>query len=97
MAQSLQPILSPRSIAVIGASRTTGTIGHEIVRNLVQGGFTGSVYPVNPFAESIYSIPAWPEVEAIPGPVDQAIVVVPKEHVPPLRRGVFGRASAGWW
>ena len=103
MPASLQAILAPRSIAVIGASRTPGTIGHEIVRNLIRGGFTGSVYPVNPHARAICSIPAWPEVEAIPEQLDQAIIVVPKELVmgvaeAAIRKGVKGLVviSAGF-
>jgi len=95
MPDSLQPILAPRSIAVIGASRTPGTIGHEIVHNLVRCGFTGALYPVNPLADAICSIPAWPDVEAIPEPVEQAVVVVPKERVMEVvagcaRKGVRG-------
>ncbi|HEU5220388.1 MAG TPA: acetate--CoA ligase family protein, partial [Gemmatimonadales bacterium] len=95
MSEQLRPILSPRSIAVIGASRTPGTIGHEVTWNLVRCGFTGAVYPVNPKATSICSIPAYPDVEAIPGPVDQAVIVVPKELVQGVvescaRKGVGG-------
>ena len=77
----LEPILRPRSIAVIGASRTPGTIGHEIVANLVRGGFTGSVHPVNPKAKAIYSIRAAPSVASLPEPVDLAVITVPKELV----------------
>ncbi len=78
---ALEPILRPRSIAVIGASRTPGTIGHEIVANLVRGGFTGSVHPVNPKARAIYSIRAAPNVASLPEPVDLAVITVPKELV----------------
>ena len=78
---SLRPILAPTSVAVVGASRTPGTIGHEIVASLARCGFTGAVYPVNPKAMAICSIPACPEVAALPEGVDQAIIVVPKELV----------------
>ena len=78
---SLAPILRPRSIAVVGASRTPGTIGHEIVASLVNGGFSGRVHPVNPNAEAIRSIPAHPDVASVPGPVDLAVIVVPKHLV----------------
>lgn len=78
---SLRPILAPTSVAVVGASRTPGTIGHEIVASLARCGFTGAVYPVNPKATAICSIPAYSEVAALPAGVDQAIIVVPKELV----------------
>jgi acetyltransferase len=77
----LDPILRPSSIAVIGASRTPGTVPHELVANLIRGGFTGPVYPVNPQARSICSIRAYRTVRDIPEPVDQAVIVVPQALV----------------
>jgi acyl-CoA synthetase (NDP forming) len=62
MTLPLAPILSPRSIAVVGASRTPDTIGHQIVANLLRYGFTGAVYPVNPRAGSIHSVRAYPRI-----------------------------------
>ena len=50
---SLDPILAPRSVAVIGASRSPSTMGHQILANLVRYGYTGTVYPVNPNAPAI--------------------------------------------
>ena len=76
---ALDAILKPRSIAVVGASRATNTIGHQIVANIVGCGFTGAVYPVNPKAHAIHAMPAWPSVRAIPERVDVAVVTVPKE------------------
>jgi acetyl coenzyme A synthetase (ADP forming)-like protein len=81
MPGSLDPILRPRSVAVIGASRNSRTIGSQIVANLVQGGFTGPVYPVNPSARAIHALPAWRSVGAVPEPPDLAVIVVPKEAV----------------
>ena len=78
---SLDPILKPRSVAVIGASRRPDTIGNEILANIVKYGFTGAVYPVNPNAASIHSIKAYPSVSDIPDAVDLAVIVVPREHV----------------
>lgn len=77
----LDPLLRPRSIAVVGASRTPRTIGWQILDNLLRHGFAGAVHPVNPGAGSIHSIRAYPSVEAIPEPVDLAVIVVPKQHV----------------
>ena len=79
--RSMERVLRPRSIAVIGASRAPGTIGHELVVNLVRGGFQGPVYPVNPKAAYIASLPCWESVEAIPRQVDLAVVAVPAAAV----------------
>jgi acetyl coenzyme A synthetase (ADP forming)-like protein len=77
----LDAIFRPRGIAVIGASRKPGTIGYEIVDNLVRHGYRGAVYPVNPNAVSVHSIPSWPSVRDVRGDVDLAVIAVPKEHV----------------
>jgi acetyl coenzyme A synthetase (ADP forming)-like protein len=81
IAGALDALLKPSSIAVIGASRQPNTIGHQVVSNLVTHGFTGPVYPVNPRATSINSMHAWPDLASLPGPVDCAIVCVPRERV----------------
>jgi acetyl coenzyme A synthetase (ADP forming)-like protein len=81
MKSSLDSLFRPESVAVIGASRNPGTIGYQIVDNLVRHGFTGVVYPVNPNAKAIHSIRAYPSIAEVPDTVDMAIVVVPKEHV----------------
>jgi acetate---CoA ligase (ADP-forming) len=78
---SLDPIFKPRSIAVIGASRTPGTIGHQVLANLIEFGFTGAVYPVNSHADAIHSVKAYPSIRDVPDPVDLAVIALPKEHV----------------
>ena len=80
-ARALDPILCPRSVAVVGASREPGTIGNQLVVNLVDYGFTGIVYPVNPRASSVHAIRAYPSVSAIAAPVDMAVIAVPKQVV----------------
>ena len=94
-ARSMQRLLRPHSVAVIGASRKAGTVGHELVRNLVGGGFQGPVYPVNPTATHIGSLPCFASIEAVPGDIDLAIVAVPARSVPETveacgRKGVGG-------
>ena len=81
MSSTLDALFRPRTVAVVGTSRRRGTIGHQILDNLLRHGFEGVVYPVNPQAESVHSVRAYPSVGHIPGPVDLAVVVVPKEHV----------------
>ena len=80
-AATLAPILAPSSIAVIGASRTPGTIGHQILSNLITHGFTGAVYPVNGRARAICSVRSLPAVSALPEPPDLAVICVPKDAV----------------
>ena len=78
---ALTAFFRPRSVAVIGASRRRDSIGGKVFHNLLSYGFNGPVYPVNPMADVVQSVPAYPTVEAIPGPVDLAVIVVPADHV----------------
>jgi acyl-CoA synthetase (NDP forming)/RimJ/RimL family protein N-acetyltransferase len=80
-AASIERIFRARSIAVIGASRRQDSIGQAMVRNLVLGNFSGSVYAVNSQAEAVSGLPAYKTVQDIPGEVDVAIVAVPAESV----------------
>jgi len=75
--ESLKSILYPKSIAVIGASRYPGTIGYLLVRSLIESGYVGAVYPVNPNIEVVSSIKTYHSVLAIPGEVEMAILAVP--------------------
>jgi len=79
---ALDPILRPRSVAVIGASRSPNTIGHEILANIIGYEFTGAVFPVNPKASTVHSVKAYPRIGDIPDPVDLAVIVVPRDAVP---------------
>jgi acetyl coenzyme A synthetase (ADP forming)-like protein len=79
---SIARLLAPRSIAVIGASRHPGTIGHELFRNLLSFGFEGPVYPVNPLTSSVAGVRAYPTMLDVPDSVDLAVVVVPAAVVP---------------
>ncbi|MEV6979663.1 acetate--CoA ligase family protein [Sphaerisporangium sp. NPDC051017] len=74
---SLARVLAPGSIAVVGAGRGPSGAGHKVLRNLVDGGFPGPVYPVNPKASHVAGIQAYPDVRALPGPVDLVVVAVP--------------------
>ncbi|MFQ5888996.1 MAG: acetate--CoA ligase family protein [Gemmatimonadota bacterium] len=77
----LDSLLRPRSIAVIGASRSPGSIGYDVLDNLLCHRFTGPVYPVNPNADSVHSVPAYPSVRSLPEAPELAVIVVPKERV----------------
>jgi len=75
--ESIRRMLCPASIAVVGAGREPGSIGHAVFRNLIDGEFTGAVYPVNPHARSVAGVRAYPDVASIPDPVDLAVIATP--------------------
>ncbi|HET6665622.1 MAG TPA: GNAT family N-acetyltransferase, partial [Acidimicrobiales bacterium] len=94
-ARSVARLLTPRSVAVIGASRKPATVGHQVLRNLLAGGFVGPVYPVNPWAPHVASVKAYPTVLDVPDAVDLAVVAVPAAAVLDVikqcgRKGVAG-------
>ncbi|HEU4934589.1 MAG TPA: GNAT family N-acetyltransferase [Pyrinomonadaceae bacterium] len=78
---ALKLFFEPRGVAVIGASRQRGTIGGEILHNLLSYGFKGPVYPVNPAATTIENVKSYATIEEVPGPVDLAVIVVPVAKV----------------
>jgi acetyl coenzyme A synthetase (ADP forming)-like protein len=77
----LESIFYPKSIAIIGASRQPGSVGHSLLANIIDSRFQGVVYPVNPHAEAILGIKCYPRILDIPDDVDQAIVIVPAPRV----------------
>ncbi len=81
VAASLLPFFFPKSIAVIGASTDTASIGGRLFRNLMEEGFTGPIYPVNPGAKVVRSVKAYPTILDVPDEIDMAFVVVPQRFV----------------
>jgi acyl-CoA synthetase (NDP forming)/GNAT superfamily N-acetyltransferase len=79
--RSIGRLLSPRSVAVIGASRTAHTVGQTALRNLLTGGFSGPVFPVHPTATAVASVRAYATIGDVPGEVDLAVVAVPADGV----------------
>ena len=90
-AAAVHGLLYPASVAVVGASRRRGTIGGELFHNLLSGGFTGPVYPVNPNADVVQSVAAYRAIGDIPGPVDLAVLVVPATSAVDVARGCAGK------
>ncbi|MDR7455625.1 MAG: CoA-binding protein, partial [Armatimonadota bacterium] len=93
--RDLSALVRPQTIAVVGASRDPGKVGHAIFRNILAGGFAGTVHPVNPQARSINGVRAYPSVLEVPDPVDLAVVITPARTVPAVldecgQRGVRG-------
>ncbi len=80
-AESIRKLLHPRSVAVIGASRSPHKIGGALIVNLKRAGFNGPIYPVNPGADEVMGLRCYPSVGAIGAPVDLAVISVPAEQV----------------
>ncbi|MFN0117478.1 MAG: acetate--CoA ligase alpha subunit [Elusimicrobiota bacterium] len=84
--QDLSRVLSPKSVAIIGASRKEGSVGEAIFKNLLRADFKGSLYPVNPKADSIGGVKCYASISKIPDPIDLAILIVPNVVVPNVLR-----------
>jgi len=78
----LSSILRPKSIAVIGASTSPDKLGHEIMKNILDSGFQGAVYPINPKADAILDIPCHVSVQDIAEAPDMAVIIIPARFVP---------------
>ena len=77
----LTGLLRPKSIAVIGASATPGKIGHTVVKNLIEGGYEGKIYPINPSVDEILGYTAHKSILDVPGQVDAAAITIPAKFV----------------
>lgn len=81
-ARSVAGLLAPGSIAVIGASRTWGSIGQQLLEHVVEGKFAGTIYAVNQEALEVSGMMPYGSIKDVPGPVDLAIIAVPYDQVP---------------
>ncbi len=88
----LEPLLSPGAVAVVGASRTPGKVGHDILANLKEGGFEGTIVPVNPSADEILGLPCCKDLNAYDGKIDLSVISVP---VPVVRSAIEASIQAG--
>ncbi|MGD2205772.1 MAG: acetate--CoA ligase [Anaerolineae bacterium] len=77
----LDMFFNPQAVAVIGASRTPGKLGFGILHNIVQYGYQGAIYPINPKADEILGLECYPSVLQVPGSVDMAVIVIPSRYV----------------
>ena len=95
MIDTIETIFSPPSIAIIGATNRSGSVGQAVIRNLIQGEFQGVLYPVHPTLKSIYGIKAYPTLSDIPDPVELAVIIVKPEAVPALLESAAGKGISG--
>ena len=77
----LDSLFAPRSVAVVGAGRTRGSIGAEVLHNVISSGFRGEIYPINPHAPEVQGLRAWARLTDVAGAIDLAIVAVPCDAV----------------
>src|SRR6476469_6147354 len=82
----LDAFFSPQSVAVIGASERAGSVGRTVLWNLISSPFGGTVFPVNPNRPGVLGIKAYPNIAAVPAPLDLAIIATPAPTVP----GIIG-------
>jgi acetyl coenzyme A synthetase (ADP forming)-like protein len=74
---SLNNLLRPKSVAIVGASAQPGKIGYTVIENLLKGGYQGKIYPINPTASEILNLPVFPNISAVPDKIDLAVITVP--------------------
>ena len=82
--QPLDTFFAPKSVAVVGATETQGSVGRTIVWNLISSSFGGTIFPVNPKRPSVLGIKAYPTLSAVPEPLDLVVVVTPAPTVPDI-------------
>lgn len=91
----LAPLLAPRSVAVIGASQQGGR-ATGAVRNLLELGFPGAIYPINPKYDTVLDLPCYPSLDAVPASIDLVAIGIPSEHVlEVLAQGLSKRRASG--
>lgn len=91
----LEMFTEPRGVAVIGASTSPDKLGYQVLHNIIQYGYEGAIYPVNPTAPEILGHKAYPSVADCPDPIDLAVILVPNKAVPAVleqcgQRGLKG-------
>lgn len=78
----LEKLFNPRAVAVLGASREEGKVGHSLLKNLIDHGYKGGIYPINPKTDSIMGLKCYPDIKSLPDGVDMAVIIIPAKGVP---------------
>jgi acyl-CoA synthetase (NDP forming) len=95
--RDLAPLLNPKSIAVVGASERAGSAGRLVMENLLNLGFAGKLYPVNPAQGEVLGLKTYPDLASLPEPVEMAAVLLGADRVlPALEQGVKNGLKAAW-
>jgi acetyl coenzyme A synthetase (ADP forming)-like protein len=90
---AVQPILEPRAVALVGASRREGSVGAEVFANLIESGYEGPLYPVNPNVERMRGVPVFPRLADVPGEIDLAVIAIPAAGVVAAAREAAGKGA----
>ncbi|MBL7115550.1 MAG: acetate--CoA ligase family protein [Kiritimatiellae bacterium] len=77
----MEKLLNPDSVAVIGASRTPGKVGHELVANLIESQFEGKIIPINPSADEVLGLPCFPDLTSCGTTIDLSVISIPYKYV----------------
>ncbi|RYF16527.1 MAG: GNAT family N-acetyltransferase, partial [Comamonadaceae bacterium] len=93
--RNLDSLFAPRSVAVIGVSQRQGSLGAIVLRNLLQGGFRGPVWPVNRRAAEVHGLQVFPDLDALPGVPDLAVLCTPAATVPELVEALGRKGTRG--
>jgi acyl-CoA synthetase (NDP forming) len=96
-AASLRHMLTPESVAVVGAGRRQGTVGRAILDNIRTGGYKGRLYAVNPHARYLGGVPCFPSVAGLPETPDLAIIAVSPAAVTNIAEACGSAARRRWW
>ena len=91
----LEMFTEPKGVAVVGASTSPGKLGYQVLHNVKQYGYAGSIYPINPSADEILGLKAYASILDVPDPVDLAVILVPNKAVPAVMEQCGQRGLKG--
>ena len=94
-ARSLQRVLAPQSVVVVGAGSDPAGLGHQVLANIVRGGYRGSLYAVNRSGHRVVGVRAFTDLSDVPGPIDVVVVAVPASGTLDVARAAATRGAAG--
>ena len=77
----LDTIFKPASLALVGVSKVPGKVGYSVLKNVIEGGYAGKVYPVNPSAQEILGVKIYPDIKSIPDTVELAVFMIPPKAI----------------
>lgn len=92
---NLKHIIAPRSVAVVGASQDSSKLGHIVVKRIIEGGYRGAIYPINPKAKEILGLQAYPNIQSPDAEVDLALIIVPNSKVPAVLKECAAKSVKG--
>ncbi len=95
MSNSLVQVFNAQSVAVVGASSNSEKTGHTVLKNIVDGGFEGDIYPINPKADTILDLKCYQSLKDIPGAVDLVVIIVPAALVPQVMEEAGAKGAKG--